>query len=55
VFEEITNQIQILIADAVKEEQERIIAILRDPVFADLSRPHLIGVIQGASLDGEWD
>jgi len=35
--------------------QERIIDILNDPVYNELSRAHLIGIIQGASLDGEWD
>ena len=42
-------------ADAVLDERERIIAILNDPIYADLIRAHLIGVINGASLDSEWD
>jgi hypothetical protein len=41
--------------EAEADTEQRIIAILNDPIYNDLSRAHLIGVIQGASLDGEWD
>ena len=37
------------------KEQNRIIDIINNPMYHTLGRAHLIGVIQGASLDGEWD
>lgn len=37
------------------DERDRILAIVNDPMYGTLSRAHLAGVIQGASLDSEWE
>jgi len=35
--------------------EDRIRAIMSDPMYDGLSKAHLTGVLLGASLDSEWD
>lgn len=44
-----------LVLDVWQQTENHIVGILNDPIYDGLSRAHLIGVIQGASLDSEWD
>lgn len=35
--------------------EDRIKEVMNDPMYDGLSKAHLLGVLLGASLDGEWD